>query len=73
MDYVIHNYYINNATGENIMLKRLYFNAKFSDIGWMPILVNTYRNDTAKAVGDYIKRMTDIGVKVLETSDAHFA
>lgn len=55
------------------MLKRLYFNAEFSDIGWMPILVNTYRDDPAKAVGDYVKRMASIGVTVVKTSDAHFA
>lgn len=55
------------------MLKVLYFNAKFSDIGLMPIKVNTCRTDAKKAIADYIKRMESIGVVVLETSDAHFA
>lgn len=55
------------------MLKTLYFNAKFSDIGWMPICRNTYRTDTKKAIADYINSMEEIGVTVLETSDAHFA
>ena len=55
------------------MLKTLYFNAKFSDVGLMPIAVNTYRTDIKKAIFDYIKRMKLIGVEVLETSDAHWA
>lgn len=54
------------------MLKQLRFNAKFSDIGWMPVAINTYRNDVKKALADYIKRMDLIGVEVLETSDAYF-
>ena len=36
------------------MLKVLYFNAKFSDIGLMPIKINTYRSDAKKAIADYI-------------------
>lgn len=55
------------------MLKKLYFNARFADIGLMPIAVNTYRTDIKKAIGDYVKRMNEIGVEVLETSDARFA
>ncbi len=55
------------------MLKNLYFNAKFSDIGLMPIAVNTYRTDIKKAIGDYIRRMNGLGVEVLETSDARWA
>ena len=54
-------------------LKTLYFNARFADIGLMPISVNTYRTDVKKAIADYIKRMEEIGVVVIETSDAHFA
>lgn len=55
------------------MLKRLYFNATFSDIGLMPVAVNTYRDDIAKALADYVARMADIGVSVVKTSDAHWA
>ena len=55
------------------MLKTLYFNARFSDIGLMPIKVNTYRDDVKKAIADYIRRMDEIGVIVIETSEAHFA
>lgn len=55
------------------MNRRLYFNAKFSDIGLMPISVNTYRSDMGKAISDYVKRMADIGVTVLSTSEAHWA
>lgn len=54
------------------MLKRVYFDAKFSDIGLMPVCVNTYRNDIKKAISDYVSRMANIGVTVLETSNGHF-
>ena len=54
------------------MIKTFYFNAKFSDIGWMCIRRNTYRTDAKKAIADYIKQMKEIGVNVLETSDPHF-
>lgn len=54
-------------------MKTLYFDAEFSDIGWMPVRVNTYRADTKKAIADYIERMKNIGVTVLKTANAHFA
>ena len=55
------------------MNRRLFFNAMFSDIGLMPISINTYRTDMRKAISDYVKRMADIGVTVISTSDAHWA
>lgn len=55
------------------MLKTLYFNAQFSDIGLMPVRINTYRKDIKKAINDYIVRMSAIGVTVLKTSDARWA
>jgi hypothetical protein len=61
-----------HGSKEREMIKRLNFNAKFSDIGLMPVSVNTYRDDIKKAISDYIKRMKDIGVEVLETRDARF-
>lgn len=54
------------------MLRTLCFNARFADIGLMPVKVNTYRSDVKKAIADYIKRMEGIGVVVLNTSDARF-
>lgn len=55
------------------MLRRLYFNAVFSDIGLMPIMVNTYRTDITKALKDYVDRMASIGVTVIKTENAHWA
>jgi len=55
------------------MLKVLYFNAEFSDIGLMPIRINTYQTDAKKAMARYVERMKEIGVTVIKTSNPHWA
>lgn len=54
------------------MLKRITFEAEFSDIGWMPVEVSTYRQEIKKAIADYVNRMKDIGVVVIATANAKF-